>query len=399
MEGNPLSGQNDTFIAIEARPAGALMELVGHVTWTLRTGKHRSFATPIDTYAPVHLATDGARWSERDGPTELYGRIGSLDGLAWFFPELPPSGEPGATTEWTIVHPALADMLAVEAARGWAAGIKDAALAATNSARKSTFGPVRLTVRLERWSELAGMRVAELSMSGEEEGGEHVDLPPPMGSMDSTAKMTYRGRYAVLANGRVLRAKVERVAAITLTSTANGTASEPQHHFQRSTHELHLVGACDGPTEASLATPLSREERAVYAWGNAWLASSQNDRPKTLAAFDPALRAKVGDAKLWNALVAYRKLRGENALPPPTFMNDADVEVSSANARVTVRGLVPEPGQNTNHQATLTVTLREVNGAWVVDALRADVALDGGDVNLLEVSRDRVIVRQGWPPR
>jgi hypothetical protein len=40
-----------------------------------------------------------------------------------------------------------------------------------------------------------------------------------------------------------------------------------------------------------------------------------------------------------------------------------------------------------------------VNGVWLVDALRADVELPGGDVNLLEVSRDRVIVRQGWPPR
>jgi hypothetical protein len=290
-------------------------------------------------------------------------------------------------------------MLPVEAARGSAPGMKEAALAAKNSAVTSTFAAVRLTVRLERWSELAGMRVAELSMSGEEEGAEHVDLPPPMGSMDTTAKVTYRGLYAVLANGRVLRAKVEKVAAITLTSTANGTANEPQHHLQRSTHELHLVGACDGPTEASLATPLSREERAVFAWGNAWLASSQHDRSKTLAAFDPALRTKVGDAKLWAALVAYRKLRGENALPPPTMVGDADVEASSATARVTSHGLVPEPAKNTNHQATLNVTLHEVNGAWVVAALRADVALDGGDVNLLEVSRDRVIVRQGWPPR
>jgi hypothetical protein len=390
--------QIDTFIAIDARPAGAWMELVGHVTSAPRSGKHRAFTAPIDGYAPVRLATDGARWTERDGPTQLYGRMGTVDGLAWFFPDLPPSGEPGATTEWTIEHPAWEDSLTVEAARGSAPGMKEAALAAGERRGAATNAPVRLTVRLERWSEIGGMRVAELSMSGEEEGAKHVELPS-YGSVDTTAKVTYRGVYAVLASGRVLRAKVEKASAMTLTSTWSGTAAEPQHHVQRSTHELHLVGACDGPTEASLATPLSREERAVFAWGNAWLASTQNDRPKTLAAFDPALRTKVGDAKLWSALVAYRKLRGEHALPPPTTLDDADVEVSSATARVTLHGLVSEPGQNVNHQATVNVTLREVNGSWVVEALRADVALGGGDVNLLELSRDRVVVRQGWPPR
>jgi len=46
----------------------------------------------------------------------------------------------------------------------------------------------------------------------------------------------------------------------------------------------------------------------------------------------------------------------------------------------------------------VVITLRETNGHWLVETIRSDLTL-GGKESLLEISRDRVVVRKGWPPR
>jgi hypothetical protein len=262
---------------------------------------------------------------------------------------------------------------------------------------KENASSLLVNVRLERWTEIAGTRVAELSASGTNDATEHVGLGGEMGT-DIAVNAKMRGAYAITASGRVLRAKVENVAQITMTTATSGKPSI-QHHTQNSTYEMHLVGACDGPTEASLATPLSREERAIRAWGDAWLAANRDDKDRTLAIFEPALRKKLGDAKIWNALSSYRNLRGEHALPPPVLLRDTDVQADGVRVRLVSHGAVKDPTQSVNHPVDLVVTLDEASGIWRVHALRGDMMLDGKITNVLELSRDRLVVPQGWPPQ
>jgi len=391
MDGAPGAVALDAFIALDARPSGAVLELVGHVSMQPVTGTHRSFDVPVESYAPVRLETDGARWIERDGPTQLYDSMGSLDGLVWFFPELPRAGDAGAIGEWTISHPDPDDVAAAEAARGDAPGSQRAS---APPSKAKAIAPTRLQVRLDRWTEVAGARVAELSMTGAEDVSQELDL---LGPATIVAKRTFRGAYAVTEAGLVLRATVEKDVDLTMTSTFDGKTTT-QHHVQHGSHRMNLVAACTGPTAPSLATPLDREERAIRAWGETWLAVTKGEREKALAGFDPSLRKKIGDAKLWDALESYRKLRGDHALPPPLLLKDNDIHADSAGVRITAHGSTPEPSKALNHQVECEVSLHEEGGGWVVDAVSARLVLEKQQ-NLLEITREHAIVRKGWPPR
>jgi hypothetical protein len=396
MEGaDPAIGVNTfgAFMTIDMKPRGAGVEITAGVLAAPVTSKHRSFQIPDTAHAPVHLETDGERWIERDGPSQLFGAMGTERGLVLFFPDLPRADTPA---DWSIARPRYIDVVRVEASRGSREGRKellDRALASRDAVDQPAQPPTRARVRFERWTEEHGARVAELSMTASEDGEQRTDLPEGMGSMAVHAASTMRGAYLVTPNGRLLHAKIERESRAELTTDPART----QHYVGHARLEMSLVGACDGPTEPSLATPLDREERAVARWGEAFVAIVKGQREAALAAFDPALRKKHGDARLWDALVSYRAARSERALPPPLLLRDKDFAAEGASVRVTTHGTTPTPSGSYT-PLDMVVELREVDRAWLVQSIRADLVLENQE-NLLEIGRDRVVVRTGWPPR
>jgi hypothetical protein len=371
----------DTFVTVDAQPAAGAVELAAAVSSRPRTAKFRSFNVADADFAAVHLTTDGKRWIERDGPTFLYTRMGTQGGLDWFFPDLPESGAPGASASWRIDEGDSALVQATEAARG-----RHKDIAPPDAQTQPGPPPLVATVRLERWSELQGARVAELSMSAARETS---DGPP---EARSHVKETIRGTYSVLASGRLLSAEIERDALLELASRFDDKTSV-QHHKQHAKRRIHLVSACDGPTAGTLATPLTREERAIDAWGKATVALFKNDREGMLAALDPELRKKWGDAKLWSTFEEIRNVRGERAISPPLLLSDQDLSADSAAVRVVTRGLVPDRKQaNVVNQHSVTVTLREVEGRFVASSLVGETT-SGDQESTFEISRDRLVVR------
>ncbi len=394
MDGVPLPAEVDTFMTVVARPASGVLELTSTVSAHPKTGKWRAYDVPVDGYAPARLETDGARWTERDGPTQIYGSLGTIEGLAWFFPDLPPTGEPGSRAEWVVARPDQAAMIEVEAGRGSLPGMKEAAARLKGNATPKSLEPVRLDVRLVRWADVGGTKVAELEATGSRKDHESAD---GAGHMNADVASTYHGRYVVTAAGRMLRANVVKESDVTLVTDFSGQVST-QHHTQRSVHDLALVGACDGPTDPSLAIPLGREEKAIRAWGDAFMAISKGDRATALVVFDPALRKKVGEAKLWDTLTEYRKLRGDQALPPPLLVQERDVTPDGAGLRLAVHGLTLEAAAHVNHQVEVVLSMHEASGVWVVDSLVADVTLHQVKKRLLAITVDGVVLAKGWPP-
>jgi hypothetical protein len=374
----------ETLIAVDMKPTAPGVELTGAVTAQPRTGRVRSFVPPDADFAAVHLAAEGTRWVERDGPTFLYTSLGTQGGLAWFFPELPKGGGAGATATWRVDEGDPVAVQATEAARGRHKGV------APQAADRDALLPAPVArVTLERWTERGGVRVAELSMTAARE----ASMGPE--ELRAHVKETFRGAYAVLGSGRLLRAEVERDALVDLTTSLGGR-TEVQRHRQHAERRMHLVSACDGPTESALRAPLTREERAVEAWGQAVIALLQDRREGVLAALDPEVRRRWGDDKLWDAFAEVRRLRGERAVPPPLLLADEDVAADPAAVRLITRASVPDPTQaRTFVQSAVTVNLREVEGRFVATSLVGELSDDHAP--LFEISRDRLVVRRDWP--
>ena len=388
-----------TFATIDARPSGQQLELVAAVSAQPLMGKHRASLPPDTGYAPVHLETDGVRWIERDGPTHLFDRLGTQGGLQWFLPELPASGAVGATTEWEIQRALSNDVLRTEVARGSRPGLKeqldraDAAAAAAPAPPAKENPPPRLKVIVDRWTEERGVRVVDLSATGTE----HVSdaTASAVVGLAVTATYTYRGAYRVTATGRLLRATIEKDGVVDMRGP---DPQSSQHHTLHTSRSMSLVAACDGPTEPTLMAPLTLEERAVKAWTEVWAAFTNGEREKVLSALDPALRTKHGDARLWEALTAYKTLRGEGALAPALMVRDEDVTTVGATVRLVVHGVTPDPQSTSLMPLDVVITLRDGGERWFAESIRADLTLDEKR-NLLEISRNRVVVRKGWPPR
>ena len=409
MEGMPVAMEEKmgttfvTFATIDARPRGQQLELVAGVSAQPLPGKHRASLPPETGYAPVHLETDGTRWIERDGPTEIFDALGTQGGLQWFFPELPASGAVGASTDWEVQRAVATDVWKIEGARGSRPALKEqlaraqaAAAAAGRAAPAEPAKPIpspRLKVVVERWREEKGVKVVDLAVSGTDQVSDAT--ASSITGLTVTATFTYRGTYRVTATGRLLRASIEKDGVIDMRGP---DAESSQHHTQHTTRTMNLVAACDGPTEATLLTPLTLEERAIKAWNEIWIAFMSGERDKVLAAFDPALRTKHGDARIWEALSSYKTLRGDRALAPAVMVRDEDVSNVGGAVRLVAHGITPDGQNKLQMPLDVVITLRDGGDRWIAESLRADLALDE-QRNLLEISRDRVIVRKGWPPK
>ena len=236
-----------------------------------------------------------------------------------------------------------------------------------------------------------GVRVAELSMTLTHD----LTQPTPFGDVgELRAARNVRASYRVTATGRLLSAKIEKETTLDIT----GPPGAEQRHHQHASRRMNLVRACDGPTEASLAIPLTREERAIQAWGETWTALRTGELEKVIAALDPALVAKHGASRLWDALKSLEALRGDRVIGPPLLVMDKDVTVDGRTVRLVTHGDTRDPTTtNTLTPVESAVTLREEGARWVVVSIRVDLVLD--PKNLAEISRDRVVVRKGWPPR
>jgi hypothetical protein len=385
----------ETLVRFELRPDRDHVTLGGTVTTLAPQGKYRYYTPPNQGYADVHLETDGLRWIERDGPTNLFDHIGTQGGLVWFFPDLPPTGEPEATVEWTIPPVDDIAMLRTEVARGKQRGIAETLMLAEadeGSKQEKPERAVTAKVRLERHVDVQGVPAAELSLTADTEFSE--EHGQPFGTQ-VRAKMSQRGKLTVLQSGQILRADLERVMTMDMAGPSPGSS---QHHVLTSTRQLRLVGACGGPTEPSLVVPLSREERAIAAWGQARSAFARGDRTKFLEVFEPSLVAKHGAEKLWTALVGFKTDRGDFAIPPISTPNDDDVLLEGAALHLRTYGTVREKSASSFAPIEVVVTMHESDGQWRVESLRGALQLDPRTL-VLDVSPQRLLVKKGWPPK
>lgn len=377
----------ETFALVDAKPRDGLLELALSIFSQPATSKHRPRIFAEKGYAAPILQTDGTHWTERDGPTQAWSALGTQGGLVWFFPPLPSRGEPGATVAWEIGRADTASVLATEARRG-SRGLT----APAGAQKEEANAPVVAEVRLERWEEPG---VAHLTMEARYDLAKATAAPVPGVTVRGEAR--FKGSYVVLASGRLLSAEVRSDSNIEMDWAMGGKTST-QHHVQHAEKKLHLVSACDGPTAPKLDRVPTREERAIADYATTWQAIANKDRDKALSGFTTALRKKHGDARLWNALVAYRTEREDGALMPPLLLQDDDVSADAAAVRLRTHGTTPDRSQsNVRTPVRVEVTLREENGRFAVAELRGELEIVKGRV--LDVSESRLAVPKGWPPR
>jgi hypothetical protein len=394
MEGAPpaFDVALETFAVVDAKPRDGRLELGLSVFAQPVTSKHHPRIFAETGYAAPLIETDGVRWTEVDGPTQAWSALGTQGGLVWFFPPLPPRGEPGATVAWEIRRPSSAGVLATESRRG---SRRLPAMRPGKAEPEEHDAPIVAEVRFERWEETGRERVAHLVMTARYDLAGATTAPLRDVSLRGEARFT--GRYAVLASGRLLSAEIESDTNVEMTSTMTGSAST-QHHIQHADKKMHLVSACDGATTSRLDRAPTREERAIADYAATWQAIVAGDRDKALTGYAAALRRKHGDSKLWNAILAYRAERGERALMAPALLSDDDVRADASVVRLRTHGATPDRSTtNTETPVVVEVTLREENGRFVVAELRGELEIAKGRV--LEITDARLTVPKGWPPK
>lgn len=408
LETTKMSGAGEgvqlvTFIDLRAVPRDSFLELTSTVTAEPSMGsrRYRSFTQPSHDYAPVHLRTDGRSWAELDGPTMVWKRFGTQGGIERLFPKLPESATDGARTTWQIDFPTASETCVVESARGKHAGLTREACTLPAGASVTPVPSLVAEVKLERWTEVGGLRAAVVTMKGTEV------LDPPnvtqfSGAVETRVSMRgrveLRGEYVVLSTGRILRATVEKNVHVDAEWTTEGKTDKPSTIHGHQKTELRLVEACDGPVEASLVVPLSREERAIEALGETVLAIASGDREKALRGFDTELRNRHGDDALWSTLSTYKADRSAQALPVPVLVRDEQVRTDGDVVHLVLGGTTPHLMQaNTVTPVTCDVALRETGGQPRVVSMRCD--LETEKANLLVIDSARLdVVTTSRPP-
>jgi hypothetical protein len=177
---------------------------------------------------------------------------------------------------------------------------------------------------------------------------------------------------------------------VELTFTVMEREPMRSRYTQRS--DAHLVAACDGPTEATLAPVLSREERAIAAVGDLRLALDSEDRQAAVATwFSPGLRKARGDPAIVATIERYRKGAGATWWPLPVFIKDDDVVTRPDRIEVAVTTNVPSP--TSAHSVTgvkFLFEMIELEGRFLVDRVTATFEIEPGNAQLLEIARARL---------
>ena len=362
-----------SFLTLEATatPSGMALQLESK-GW-LKRGKHLPFAVPDRDYPALSLATDGSSWSSAQASFLLTG-LGSQGGLAWLFPSLPQRGK----GEWRFqVDQRMLNMSGVRlpSSRDLKALPPDEAVSfvlAQEVVRREDGGWLIRSSGPERWSSKTD-----------------PNSPPHFAALERAGSV--RAEHVLLPNGRVLRAKLEREVDLKLTMGEAGRQLKVLQHS-----EAHLVAACDGPTEPTLAPKLTREERAIAAAGDLGFALLSEAAPGTVSnMFSQELRRLHGEQTLLETLARFRKTFPEKQpwWPLPLYLpNDEDVVASDKSVQLHQSLSVPVSSKSQAH-ADFVLTLVEEGGRTVV--AEVTVQLSEPEPNqptkaLLEISRRRL---------
>lgn len=370
FEGTPPYGATElvTFLSVDAATIASGLELRLSSTAAMKNGKHRPYAVPDTGFPPLVVATDGARWHVV-GDSVLFAGLGSQGGLAWLFPDLPDETK----SSWDFpVDPSRLNQNGVSVLRSSSLPALGKGKTIVWSLREetSTSPDGRLVVRArgpERWSSRSpgGGDFAVLDREGE-----------------------IRTEHVVLPSGRLLRAHLER--DVNLTFTVEKSEPIRSRLVQRS--DAHLVAACDGPTEASLAPVLTREERAIALVGDLAVALYAEKRPpSTVEAFSSSLRAARGDKAILAAIDRYRKGRGESWWPVPVLIDDDDIVTRADRLELNVKTNVVSPShKDTRTSVKFRFDVVETGGRLFIDRVVAAFELEPGQGEVLEIAKDRV---------
>jgi hypothetical protein len=350
-------------------PEAGHAQLTGDV-WSWRAqGTYRPYAREDDRFAPAHLETDGARWTERDGPTAIFDALGHQRGLAIHFPPIPSSGVPGSKTPWELVIPPATEVLAVEASRGKHPAIAAAFAAAPGSAGQRKKRSVTFDVVYDGFGDTEGVRVTFLRATGRGQDA------------------TYAAQWSVLPNGRLLTSTLEIASSSSTDGDPVGTEGV--------TRELRLVEACDGPVVPRLIGPLGREELAIHRWGRA--VDEGGDPLDTHAAlyFDEAVKNKHGVLPLLKVLAEFRTLRSAQAMGDAAIVPDTAVTSDEKHVRLVLGGVTKQPNGGFV-PVDVTLVFGDDRHGPVVESVRIAIH-DRPKARLLEIDDKTLFVERGWP--
>lgn len=363
-----------TFLSVDATTTASGLELRLSSTAAMKNGKHRPYAVPDTGFPPLTVATDGARWHVV-GDSVLFAGFGSQGGLAWLFPDLPD----GARQSWDYpVDPSRLNQNGVSVLNSQV--FSSPALPVLGKAK-----PIVWPLREETSTSPDGRLVMRAR------GPERWSSRSPGGASDFSVlerEGEIRTEHVILPNGRLFRAHLERDVNLTLTVEK----SEPIRSRLVQRSDAHLVAACDGPVETSLAPVLTREERAIALVGDLAMALYAEKRPaSTIEAFSSGLRAARGDKAILAAIDRYRKGRDENWWPVPALVNDDDVVTKGDRIELNVKASVVNPNQkNTRTPVKFRFDVVETGGRLFIDRVTAAFEIETGQGEVLEIAKNRV---------
>ncbi|MEZ4382409.1 MAG: hypothetical protein R3A79_13745 [Nannocystaceae bacterium] len=208
----------------------------------------------------LELADDGRSLTAVERPSAFWDSFGTFGGLHVFWPTLPEGADEGATATWTVPlpraagapQPPVAPKLVPEAAAG-----RPAEPTGAEPATPTTPPPkfAQGEVKLDRWGAQDGRALASLSASwtheatasGADAQGDRGIASAKVREIGFRSTARAQATYRVLASGRLLSAEFSHEQQVQMSLA--GQAAPPT--TIRSTAEIRLIEACDGPVLAA----------------------------------------------------------------------------------------------------------------------------------------------------
>lgn len=324
---------------------------------------------PMPVPPGLELALSGAR-VEPVGAATGWRSAGQTRGLGSYWLDLPTAGAPGSRS-----HPVVRSR-----ASGGAAGrVPDV--------------EERITLELVRWIDVAGARAAVLdawSTTAIPDPLAAAGGPPQAGRPSMVGTQEMRGRFVVLASGRLLHARLHDDSEVTLTASSITTR---QRHARRS--EVRLIAACDGPTLPAFPAADSPGERAMRAAADLQAAMAKGDVSAASALLAPEVVAKHGRPAIEEALKTHVERYGASGVGGPVF---TEVSTNADTTEVTTAGGAAHlQGRAGSHSVLVVHGVREVAGAPAIVSLRSAVTREADPI--LQIDATRVFTAATTDPR
>ncbi len=339
------------------------------------------------TMAQTWLKKEGSALVEVDGPTGGWSAFGSYPGPVLFFPALP---QDKTQVSWPLtIH-----------ARGSGAGVEDKRGTiklpeGMTAPEPKAFKPdAKVTVL--RWVTVNGEPAVALRAQWSDKSSDVREQKFPGQDQGMTNQITTQmgatGHYLVLANGRLLAARIDGDTQVQMKTDFPGKDSMVMHQTHKLDASVRLLEGCakDELALKDFDKTASPQEIALNKVVVLQKALFEGNFEAAAQAFDPAIVQAHGP-KLAQTLKAHTVRYGIRVFGSPEIAQKSSLEGDVVRLHLSGNALGYKTEPNNAMTVHCVYKIRVKDGQAIITHLGADTSKRDADWELIEISPQRLI--------